>query len=210
MVGIIYHKELVNLSTISLFLNLKATELLNKTPIQITGSFTLSPTNTRRLNSSPTQPEATVSPILTEPAAIPTMIPSPTISYSPNATLQPGAFALDSIIGETVQYLIHRVSAGESLEQYATRYNTTVTAIKASNAVLPSVLYINWIIVIPVNINDVTGLPAFEPYMITETSLSVEKLAEHLNIATGLMCLYNNIESGYVFTQGDWVLIPSN
>ncbi|MEA3325749.1 MAG: LysM domain-containing protein [Chloroflexota bacterium] len=145
-----------------------------------------------------------------QPTSTPVNSPSPTFdpSASPEDWGYTSVFALDTPIGKINKFIIHRAVAGESIGQYASRYNTTIHSIYAVNNNLPSVLYIDQILVIPVDIVDVSDLPTFETYQVKETGLTVPQIVEQLSIATDAFRIYNNIPLNYVFNSGDWVLVP--
>ncbi len=104
--------------------------------------------------------------------------------------------------------MLHKVSEGEIVSFYAVQYRTTTEAIKKVNYYLPSPLPINWIVVIPLGITDVSAYPPFEPYMVSGEVLSVEALAKKLAVDVTALATYNALAPGYVLTTGDWLLIP--
>ena len=110
-------------------------------------------------------------------------------------------------MGVDQHFIIHKVIPGESLELYAKDYNTTVEAIRAVNFKLPSFLPLDWTVVIPYNIIDVTDVPAFEPYEIKQTT-TVEALADQLAVDLTELRRYNRIPSGYILNPGEWLLVP--
>ncbi len=55
--------------------------------------------------------------------------------------------------------LEHRVAEGESLQVFANLYNTSVEAIRNVNYDLIAPLWIDWLVVIPMNTMDVSGIP---------------------------------------------------
>jgi hypothetical protein len=154
-------------------------------------------------------PTATVEWIPTEtqqPTATPTSTPEPTAS--PTVTRGPAVLALGTPIGGDIQFIIHRVIEGESLGQYASRYNTTEAAIRAVNFDMPSVLFIDWILVIPIDITDTTGLPAFQPIQMQEGGISVEAFANQLGVDVEDISLYNNLYPDRILQSGEWILVP--
>jgi len=159
-------------------------------------------TSTERVIAHST-PTNTIQPTLT-PSLMPTLTesPEPTVEES-NQILE-----LDSPIGHENKFIIHRAVAGETLGLYATQYNTTVSAIRAINYQLPTVLYIDQILVIPVDITDVYKLPVFETFQISGDGLTVPELVEELRVDMDAFRLHNNIPMNYVFKSGEWVLVP--
>ena len=152
---------------------------------------------------------ATRSGVLT-PTQVYTKTPSPTLTPIATITHVPSILALDSPIGYEVQFIIHRAAPGESPGQYANQYNTTIEAIFAVNYNIPPVLFEDAVIVIPLDIDDASDLPAFEPYEIQAAGLTPATLAEKFSIDPEVLKLYNNIPTSYVFFPGEWVLIPHN
>ncbi|MDF1519290.1 MAG: hypothetical protein RQ728_07475 [Brevefilum sp.] len=142
------------------------------------------------------------------PSTTSTPEPSATPTLEPSATPEPIVLALDVPIGKDVKFVIRQAAQGESPGQYATQYNTTIDAFFAVNYNMPSVLYVDRVVVIPVDIKDVSGLPAFETYQVRFRGQTVKDLAEDLSVDIEAFRLYNNLPEDYVFNQGDWVLVP--
>ena len=163
-------------------------------------SFGVLPTRTVTIT-----PTATLEP--TSPIR-PTRTPSPSPSAIPTITSAPSTLALDTPIGKNYKFIIHRAAPGESPGQYATIYNTTIEAFWAVNYNMPTVLYENRVVVIPLDITDASNLPAFEAYEIKEAGLTHDSLAEKLSADPEQVRLYNNVPSDYLFSPGEWVLIP--
>lgn len=115
--------------------------------------------------------------------------------------------ALDIPIGTQYPLVIHRVRTGETLSSMAMNFNTTEEAITSLNYNLFLPLWTNAVIVIPLNQNYVNNLPLFETYQVTE-SLSLQTLADRFSIDIEMLMVYNLVDPEYVFTVGEWVLIP--
>ena len=115
---------------------------------------------------------------------------------------------LDTPIGGEVKFIIHRVQEGEAIGQYTSRYNTTEAAIRAVNYNMPSVLFIDWLVVIPLGVTDASGLPAFQPIQMETGGLSVEMFARQLGVDLEKINLYNDFDPGRILQPGEWVLIP--
>lgn len=147
-------------------------------------------------NQQPTQTEAIK----------PTITPSP-IVQTPTATKTNPPLALETPIGLLYQFVIHRVVEGESLLLFANWYDTSAEAIQAVNLNLTYPIQIGTLVIIPVEILDVTDLPAFEAYEVTQ-DISVEDLAIKLGVAVEDLILYNNLESGTLLRSGDWIIVP--
>ena len=142
----------------------------------------------------------------------PNRTPSSTSTQTPSATAttfaSPPILALDTPIGGETKFIIHRARQGESLFQYAREQNTNVDAIRAVNYGLPAVLYVDWIVVIPIDVDDPAGLPAFEAFEVTMRGRTVEALAEELAVIPEDLSKYNNVPMDYKFSPGEWILVP--
>jgi hypothetical protein len=114
---------------------------------------------------------------------------------------------LEVPIGTQTSLVIHRVNAGESLALMAKTYNTTEEAITSLNYNLSLPLWPNLVIVIPLNLVDVTNLPQFQAYQVLE-SLSLQDLESLTGSDLESLRIYNGVEVEHIFTIGEWVLIP--
>jgi hypothetical protein len=114
---------------------------------------------------------------------------------------------LEVPIGTLTPLVIHRVGVEDSLMNMAKNYNTTEEAITSLNYNLSLPLWPDLVIVIPLNQVDVTNLPQFEPYQVTE-SLSLQALADRFACDIELLRFYNLVDQEYIFKIGEWVLIP--
>jgi hypothetical protein len=132
----------------------------------------------------------------------PTQVPP-----TPTATKTNPPLSLETPIGLMYQFVIHRVVEGESLLLFANWYDTSAEAIQAVNLNLTYPIQIGTLVIIPVEILDVTDLPAFEAYEVTQ-DISVEDLAIKLGVAVEDLMLYNNLESGTLLRSGDWIIVP--
>ena len=103
--------------------------------------------------------------------------------------------------------MIHRVAEGESLDMYAELYHTSMEAIRAVNYYLPLPVWANWIIIIPLNVTDVTGIPAFEPYQASGTTISMDDLAKQLNTDAASLRKYNAFDDSCK-AYSAWLLVP--
>ncbi len=171
-------------------------------------------------------------PGLEELAFFPTSTPFPTIFYPtrtpppPTATRTPTRVMptrtrmvntpteiaprfLDTPIGEIPQLIIHRALPGESFEQLAAQYNTSISAIKAVNYNLPTQLWENYVLVIPLNITKVSGLPKFSTFEVVVDGISIEEQAQLLQIDHRSLKQFNYLPDGYILIAGEWLLIPN-
>lgn len=126
----------------------------------------------------------------------------------PTATIFYQALALETPIGREYRFVIHRIQDGESILLYANWYGTSPNAIMAVNVDLTYPIQIGGLIVIPIDMTDVTGLPAFEPYEVKGLQISVEELAAKLSVSLEDLIRYNNLTGGYIIQPGEWVLVP--
>jgi hypothetical protein len=116
--------------------------------------------------------------------------------------------ALDTPIGGEIQFIIHRVSEGETLQIFADQYNTTVEAITAVNHNLIVPLWTNWIVIIPYNFTDVSGLPLFAAHQVEEEFIPLPELAQQLSTSLTDMMFYNNLDAEHILHKGEWLLVP--
>lgn len=139
-----------------------------------------------------------------QPSQTATSEPTP----SPTTYHRPPVNSLEAIIGQEIELMIIQVREGESLGQFASRYNTTTEAIKAVNYNLPPVLLVDWFLVIPVGIQDTSGLPAFEPIQLQQGGISIEAFTQQLQANIEDIYRFNNFNPGRILTPGEWVLVP--
>ena len=165
-------------------------------------------------------------------ALFPTSNPIPTIFYPTRTPLPPTATRtptmvlptrtrmvftpteiaphfLDTPIGSVPQLIIHRALPGESFEQLATQYKTSIAAIKAVNFNLPDRLFENYALVIPLNTTRVTGLPKFSTHEVIVDGISIEEQAQLLQVDSRTLREFNQLPAGYILTIGEWLLIPN-
>jgi len=143
---------------------------------------------------------ATATPAPTETRLIATLTPTITSTVA-------AIHALETPFGVDFKFVIHRVKKGESLALLSSHYGTTEDAIKAVNFQLPAPLTVNFMIVIPVDLVDVQGLPSFEAYKVS-TNISLVDLAKQLQIDQKVLAYYNGMDEARLLKAGEWVLIP--
>lgn len=135
----------------------------------------------------------------------------PTVSTEPpTQTKTDPILALDTPIGGEYQFIIHRVLEGESLQYLADLHNTNTDAIVRINKNLITPLWVGWVVIIPVNIENVNELPAFTAHQIEEKEISVSGLAEKFDVLADEIAFYNNIDPGHILHEGEWLVISSN
>jgi hypothetical protein len=157
-------------------------------------------TNTVSLIEDPTETRETT--------LTPTLTITPELTETVTGTMTPVNLALDTPIGGDIQFIIHRVLAGESLFEYARVYDTNVDAISSVNYNLPPILFVDLIVIIPIGVDDPAGLPQFEAFQVTMRGLTVDSLAEELIVDPESLSRYNNLPMDYIFNPGDWILVP--
>lgn len=160
-----------------------------------TETFIFPPTKENEVTQSPTA-KATDTPQPTETA---------TIAQQP--PLEPRAF--ETPFGENPKLVIHQLLEGEGYIMLAEKYGTTIEAIRAINYDLPESLWVNTILVIPINTDDVTGLPQFSVREITTEGLTIEDYAARMQLDAGLLKQYNALPDGYPLKMGELIIIPN-
>lgn len=149
----------------------------------------------------------------TQTAVIQTPVPTqaekitPTVTMTHIPTPSP-VHELEMPIGKDPSFVIHRVQAGESYTRFMQDFQTTKEAILAVNYGVEPSLWADSLLVVPVGVTDATGLPAFTVYQVAEQNLTVEQLALNQGADLATLKQYNALPDGYVFTEGEWVLIP--
>ncbi len=111
------------------------------------------------------------------------------------------------IASGSYQFVIHKVSEGESMDLLETRFDTTTKAIQAANYFLPVPLWVDMVIVIPLGSADLANMPAFEPYYVAGASASLEALARNLSVTADALREYNGWNSDCQVYTG-WILVP--
>jgi hypothetical protein len=115
--------------------------------------------------------------------------------------------ALEVPFGGDTKFLMHRIQAGDNLNSYAETYRTTTDAIFAVNYRLPTPIWKDWVIVIPYNTSDVTGIPPFEPYQAVWAVYTLDELALQLNADPREMSRYNAFNEPCTMFSG-WLIVP--
>ena len=153
-------------------------------------------------------------PTIMAPTRVVSLTPEPTSIIIPTQTAtmisltrQPPR-ALETPFGISPQLVIHKVVEGEGFILLAENFNTTAEAIKAINYDLPESLWVNTILVIPINTDNVTGLPRFMVGEVRAEGMTIESYAERLQVDIELLKLYNDLPAGYALRLGEWLIIP--
>jgi len=135
--------------------------------------------------------------------------PSPTSTSSPTSTPAIGLYwGLETPSKTVPQLLIHQIGPGDSLALLAARHGTSVAAIQRVNYFLPVPLWEGVLVIVPLNLMDVSALPAFEPYQVKERSLTLKETAFALNTDPELVSRYNQTDLNAILPQDSWLLIP--
>lgn len=154
-------------------------------------------------------------PTATKPKEEFTPTPEATATIMPTETeimvfpTRPTPRALETPFGESPQLVIHKVLAGEGYLYLAEKFGTTVDAIKAINFELPESLWVNTILVIPINTDDIIGLPQFSVREINTEGLTIEAYADRMGLDAELLKQYNVLPNGYILKMGELLIIPN-
>ncbi|MFU8827430.1 MAG: LysM peptidoglycan-binding domain-containing protein [Brevefilum sp.] len=133
----------------------------------------------------------------------------PTETQAPSTpTREDPLLALGTPIGGEIQFIIHRVAEGETLQIFANQYNTSVEAITSVNHNLIVPLWTNWIVIIPFNFTDVSDLPLFAAHQVEEEFIPLPELAQHLSSSLTDMMFYNNLDAEHILHKGEWLIVP--
>jgi LysM repeat protein len=115
--------------------------------------------------------------------------------------------AMDEFAGVDFIFKIHRVRQGESMKGLAFANNITVAALTAVNYKLDTSLWSGQVIVIPGSQMDVSGLPQFETYYVTE-NITTELLAAQLNVDPTRLRYFNGLGPNEHFVKNEWIIVP--
>ncbi len=144
-----------------------------------------------------TSPTAPLAPAGSEPVALLSASPAaPSCGYQLEQTIRAGR-----------DFIIHRVLAGENLDKFAADNKTSVEAILAANHQLPVPLRVDWVVVIPVGVTDLQGLPPFEPYFESAQGRRLTDLAAALSVEDAVLRRYNGFDQECSTLSG-WFLVP--
>ena len=139
----------------------------------------------------------------------PTFTPLPSVSpILETVTPSNPPHTMDTPIGVTHRFVIHRMQEGESLGNLAVHYDTNLQSIREVNYFLPEPVWINWLVIIPVEATDVVGLPKFEAQMVVNGDVTIEVFAANQKLDPSTLKFYNGFPDGYLLSSGEWLLIP--
>jgi len=137
-----------------------------------------------------------------------TITPEPTLTSIPVQLTEIVPHMLETAFGSDPQMLVHQIQQGEGFIMLAEKYGTSMEAIQAINYELPETLLYNQIIVIPLNSTDISSLPPFSAYQEQTGGVTIDELANRMNLDPFAFRLYNELPEGYIVSQGEWLLIP--
>lgn len=154
--------------------------------------------------------DTALSPVPTAPQALSQVTSSPLapapVQEATATPLKKCGYALEDKI-ELEQYVLtlHQVVYGENMDILALNYETSPQAIQTLNYFLPSPLWADIVIVIPIGRTEVSSLPIFEPVLVTEPILSLELLAQQLSVTVGDLD-YSTLDTNCTAYAG-WILV---
>jgi hypothetical protein len=143
----------------------------------------------------------------TAPAPMPASSATLSAPTAPTAWKRCG-YALEASIEIGQNGLVlHRVRSGENMLLLAEKYGTSIQAIRAVNYFLPSPLWADLVIVIPVGSPEGAGALVLEPYQVPEPGVSIESLAGQFSLTTVEFAQSNDLDMDCPAISG-WVLVP--
>ncbi len=105
-------------------------------------------------------------------------------------------------------FLLHQVTGGEDLLSIADKYQTSVEAIRAVNYNMAQELWVDTMIIIPLNQTDVTGVPPMIPIENTVSEKTIQDIAVEHGISPELLGSLNKLSPLYQLQIGDWLIMP--
>lgn len=150
----------------------------------------------------PTLPAASPTPTAS-PA--PTQTPSPT--FTPGPTVVPG-FALETPALQNPRLMLHKVRPGEGFTMLAAFYNIAEAAIRQINTYPSGPLWLDSVVVVPLDDINLDSLPVFQIYQVAQDDLTLAALAEQRNLSLDLLCQFNQAQPGTLLPAGRWLLLP--
>lgn len=143
-----------------------------------------------------------------------TLTPAPdsTPIVAPNFTSSAASsHQLETPIGTDYKFVIHKILEGETIEQFAEQFDTSVEAILAVNSVTKNPGWSGTLLVIPVGFTDASALPSFIVYQVQEADRgsSIEAMAQTLRVTPLDLKYYNGwSHPGDRPLVGDYLLVP--
>lgn len=147
-------------------------------------------------------PTATLTPTST---STPTPIPSPTLTPAP-PTSGPD---IGTPFGPNARYVLHRVVAGESLNNIAVKYETSNAVIAATNELTPGIfIQPDMVLVILPGVTDAAGLSVLHPVFLDQDA-SLSELSVLYDVSESDLREYNSLGEGDLIPGGRWIIVPS-
>jgi hypothetical protein len=136
-------------------------------------------------------------------------LPSGTVAFEVTlATATCAPLGLETPVGTNPTLLIHRVLPGENLELIAAHFDTSIEAIQNINYFLPSPLWADLPLVVPLGRTQTVGLPQFEAYEVSANGIEVEQLAQSLGVDAMQLRKYNLLPERATLIAGQWLILP--
>lgn len=163
--------------------------------------------------STDVSPTTIIFPLIATMTSIPTStsIPTDTVMLAVTPISTPSKNQLEVLIGTDYKFVIHKILVGETMNQFAAKYDTSVEAIVAINYTKRNPGWSGTLLVIPVGFTDTTKLPSFVVYQVQEKDrgISVEKMAKYLRVTPLDLKYYNGwTNDGDRPLVGDFLLVP--
>ncbi len=155
------------------------------------------------------RPIATIATLVYTPFLTSTVKPSPlpvSLTITPSVAQ---SVDLDRPFGSQPRFVIHRIQPGDNLYDLTKTYATTLEVLKWVNYQLHIPLWLEELIVIPINQMAVDPqMPPFEAYQVVQDAVEVRVLAASLGADEQLLCRYNNLRPEQLLTQRHWLIVP--
>jgi len=162
---------------------------------------------------TPASPPTISLPLFSTLSQTPSTIDAPGSVTTPLST--PAAFLsknqLEVEIGTDYKFVIHKILEGETMSEFAAKYNTSEEAIVAVNLTKKNPGWSGTLLVIPVGFKDFIELPSFFVYQVQEKDrgASVDSMAKYLRVDPLQLKYYNGWTSeGDRPLVGDYLLVP--
>ena len=144
---------------------------------------------------------STLRPIITNPT-----MPA-AIQITPTLLSKRNPHEIESLIGLNYIFRIHRAKGAEDIYTLAYENGTTAAAIVSINYIIKIPFSAQQLVVIPVYRKDVSELPLFEAYRVTEDT-TIELLSTQLDVDPAQLQFYNGLGSYTQLYKGEWLVVP--
>ncbi|MCP4123568.1 MAG: hypothetical protein GY751_17595, partial [Bacteroidetes bacterium] len=151
--------------------------------------------------------------VMSQESTLENETPSPTTDTIPLTQTQAVlekicAYSLEMPIGVSSQLLLHKVKGGESMAMLAENYETTEETIDIVNYFMPSPLWAELIIVIPVGTTEISDISSLKPVFVDYDDILLDELADSLSVSAEDIIRLNHIDTSCTSFYG-WILIPA-